>query len=87
MTSISHFARLPGETNTPDLCRKKASDCQRTALTTEDPRARREYLQLAKLWREKADVLEVGEPSSAGGVVIDFPSRVKSSSRPTSFGS
>jgi hypothetical protein len=45
------------------------------------------YLQLAKLWREKADVLEVGEPSSAGGVVIDFPSRVKSSSRPTSFGS
>jgi hypothetical protein len=48
MTSISYFARLPGETNTPDLCRKKASDCQRTALTTEDPRARRVYLQLAK---------------------------------------
>ena len=87
MTSSSYFARSPRATDTGRLCLKKASDCQRIALTTEDPKARRVYLQLAKLWREKADVLEVGEPSSAGGVVIDFPSRVKSSSRPTSFGS
>ena len=77
MTSISYFARLPGETNTPDLCRKKASDCQRTALTTEDPRARRVYLQLAKLWREMANMREAGEPSNEGGVVIDFFSRTR----------
>jgi hypothetical protein len=71
MTSIRYFARH--ETETGRLCRKKASDCQRIALTTEDPRARRMYLELAKLWREKADAQEVGKPSSDGGVVIDFP--------------
>jgi hypothetical protein len=77
MTSISYFVRSPRETTTPRLCLKKASDCQRIALTTEDPRARRVYLQLAKLWREKAEVLEVGELASAGGVVIDFPRRTR----------
>jgi hypothetical protein len=78
MPSISYFARSPRETNTCRLCRKKASDCQRIALTTEDPRARRMYLQLAKLWREKADVHEACEPSSEGGVVIDFRRRTRS---------
>jgi hypothetical protein len=73
MTSIRYFARSPRETTTGRLCRKKASDCRRVALTTEDPKVRRVYLQLAKLWREKAEVLEVGEPSSGGGVVIGFP--------------
>ena len=71
MNSIRYFARR--ETDTGRLYRKKASDCQRIASTTEDPKARRMYLQLAKLWREKADVQEVGKPSSEGGVVIDFP--------------
>ena len=37
MTSISYFARLPGETNAGPLGSKKASDCQHIALTTEDP--------------------------------------------------
>jgi hypothetical protein len=55
------------------LCRKKASDCQRIALTTEEPRARRIYLQIARLWREMANMRETGEPSNEGGVVIDFP--------------
>jgi hypothetical protein len=73
MTSIRYFARSPRETTTGRLCRKKASDCRRIALTTEDPRARRMYLQLAKLWDEKADAQEVGKPSSDAGVVIDFP--------------
>ena len=78
MTSISYFARLPGETNAGRLCRKKASECQHIALTTEDPRVRRVYLQLAKLWREMADTREAGEPSNeGGGVVIDFSSRAR----------
>jgi hypothetical protein len=77
MTSISYFARLPGETNAGRLCRKKASDCRRAALTAEDPRARRVYLQLAKLWREMANMREAGEPSNEGGVVIDFFSRTR----------
>jgi hypothetical protein len=47
------------------------------ALITEDPRVRRVYLQLAKLWREMADTREAGEPSNEGGVVIDFFSRAR----------
>jgi hypothetical protein len=77
MTSISYFARLPGETDAGRLCRKKASDCQHMALTTEDPRVRRVYLQLAELWREMANMPEAGEPSNKDGVVIDFSSRAR----------
>jgi hypothetical protein len=78
MTSISYFARSPRATDTGRLCRMKGNDCQRIALTTEDPKARRVYLQLAKLWREMANIREAGEPSNEGGVVIDFPRRTRS---------
>jgi hypothetical protein len=75
MTLISYFARPPSETITARLCRKKATDCQRIALTIDDPKARRVYLQLTKLWREKADMLEACKRSNEGGVVIDFAKR------------
>jgi hypothetical protein len=80
MTPISYFAPSPGETSASRLCRKKARDCQRAAMTSEDPRVRRVYLNLAKLWREMASVAEqeTGVPSQESAVVIAFPSRAES---------
>jgi hypothetical protein len=40
------------------LCRRKALECQSTALASTDLRARLTYLHLAKLWREMADEAE-----------------------------
>jgi hypothetical protein len=79
MTSISYFAPSPEKTSAGRLCRKKARDCQRTAMTSEDPKVRRVYLKLAELWREMASVAEweAGEPSQETAVVIAFPARTK----------
>jgi hypothetical protein len=77
MTSISYFAPSPRAISASRHCRKKASDCQRTALTSDDPKIRRVYLKLAELWREMAVVAEwkEGEPSQKTGVVVAFPKR------------
>jgi hypothetical protein len=54
MRSITHLNGSPRETDAAWLCRKKARECQRTALTTTDPEVRFRYLHLAKLWHEMA---------------------------------
>jgi hypothetical protein len=46
------------ETKASRLCRRKAADCQRLAMTTGDPTARKRYFHIAKLWREMADQAE-----------------------------
>jgi hypothetical protein len=43
------------ETASVRLCRRKALECKRTALTTTDPNIRPRFLHLAKLWREMAE--------------------------------
>jgi len=50
--------REQNETNASRLCRRKAADCQRQAMTTDDPTARKRYFHIAKLWREMADQAE-----------------------------
>jgi hypothetical protein len=59
------------------LCRKKATECQRTALTTADPMVRLRFLRFAKLWREMADALNhrTNKPpaSEDKGVIVVFP--------------
>ena len=55
MTRITYLHGSPSETEPIRLCRRKAMEYQRTALTTTDPTVRRKYLHLAELWREMAD--------------------------------
>jgi hypothetical protein len=80
MTSISYFAPSPGGISASRLCRKKARDCLRTVMTSDDPKIRRVYLKLAELWREMALTAEweAGEPSQETGVVVAFPKRTES---------
>jgi hypothetical protein len=77
MTSINYLNGSSNETDAARLCRKKARDCQRTALTTADPMIRHRFLHLAKLWREMADDAEqqAKGASEDKGAVIFFPKR------------
>jgi|ERR1700734_425091 hypothetical protein len=50
--------RGQNETKASRLCRRKAADCQRQAMTAVDPTARQRYFHIAKLWREMADQAE-----------------------------
>ena len=55
------------------LCRRKAMECQRTAMTTTNPVIRSRFFHLAKLWREMADEAARASGSSASearGVLI-----------------
>ena len=52
--SITYLNGSSNETEAVRLCRKKARDCQRVALTTTDHNIRLRYLHLAKLWHEMA---------------------------------
>jgi hypothetical protein len=63
---------LSGETG-HSFCLKKAKDCLRIALTTEDPRARLVFHRLAKMWREMADEAELKYSS------LSWPKRRSSS--------
>jgi hypothetical protein len=80
------------ETESVRLCRRKAIECQRTALTTIDPTLRHRYLHLAKLWREIANEAERRTNGSSlskqGGVVLSFkkPDKRSSERRYTSDG-
>jgi hypothetical protein len=58
MTPITYLERSASQIEPIRLCRRKAIECQRTALTTTDPNIRLRYLHLAKLWREMADEAE-----------------------------
>ena len=46
MTRITYLHGSPSETEPIRLCRRKAMEYQRTALTTTDPTVRRKYLHL-----------------------------------------
>ena len=58
LTPLTYLNRSCPETERVRLCRRKATDCQRTVLTTIDPDLRLRYSQLANLWRELADEAE-----------------------------
>ena len=58
MTPITYLDGSSTDNDPARLCRRKAMDCQRTALTTADPRVRLRYLHLATLWREMAEEAE-----------------------------
>jgi hypothetical protein len=78
MTSITYLDLSANEKNEAvRLCRKKATECQRTALTTADPMVRQRFLRFAKLWREMADALNhrTNKPpvSEDKGVIVVFP--------------
>jgi hypothetical protein len=82
MTRITYLHGSPSETQPIRLCRRKAMEYQRTALTTTDPTIRRKYLHLAELWREMADEakrrMSASSPYEGKGVVLflsDFKGR------------
>jgi hypothetical protein len=66
------------ETDGRPLWFRKASECYRIAMTTEDPEARRAYLKLSQRWREMAVNHTMPEASGDGGVVLRFPQRFRS---------
>ena len=74
MTPITYLNGSSNETEAVRLCRRKAMDCQRTALTATNPNVRLRYFHLAKLWREMADdaVRRTNgySPSEGRGVVL-----------------
>ena len=53
--AIGRGIKLSVETEPIQLCRRKTTERQRTALTTTDLTVRLRYLHLAKLWREMAE--------------------------------
>src|SRR6478609_1525843 len=82
MTRITYLHGSPSETEPIRLCRRKAMEYQRTALTTTDPTVRRKCLHLAELWREMADEakrrLNASSPYEGKGAVLflsDFKGR------------
>jgi hypothetical protein len=54
MGSITHLSGSTNRTEPSWLCRKKAADYQRAALTATDLRIQLRYLHLARLWHEMA---------------------------------
>jgi hypothetical protein len=78
MPSITYLNGSARQTDAAWLCRKKARECQRTALTTADPEVRLRYLHLAKLWHEMAREAERKancSSSSEDKAVVIFPMR------------
>jgi hypothetical protein len=73
MTRITYLNRSSSATAPLRLCRRKAMECQRTAMTTTNPVIRSRFFHLAKLWREMADEAARASGSSASearGVLI-----------------
>jgi hypothetical protein len=82
MTPITYLNGSSSETEPVRLCRRKAIDCQRSALTTTDPNIRLRFLHLAKLWREMAD--EAARRTNGSSVsekrgVVLFPNQFQKS--------
>jgi hypothetical protein len=78
MSSTIYLDGSCSETEVARLCRRKARECQRTALTISDPEVRLRFLHLAKLWREMAGEAEQrtsAAPSSEEKRVVIFPKR------------
>src|ERR1700733_10960858 len=76
MTRITYLNRSSSATAPLRLCRRKAMECQRTAMTTTNPVIRSRFFHLAKLWREMADEAEqrtiVSSNSKEPGVVLSL---------------
>ena len=74
LTRITYLHGSPSETEPIRLCRRKAMEYQRSALTTTDPTVRRKYLHLAELWREMADEakrrMNASSPNEGKGVLL-----------------
>jgi hypothetical protein len=82
MTRITYLHGSSSEMKPVHLCRRKAMEYQRTALTTTDPGVRRRYLHLAELWTEMANEakrrMKAFSPHEGKGVVLllsDFKRR------------
>ena len=78
MTSITHLNGSSSESEAVRLCREKARECQRTALTSTDHDIRVRYWHLATLWHEMAREAErntTGSSSSDGGGAVIIPMR------------
>jgi hypothetical protein len=79
---------LHGSTKKPEaswLCRKKATDYQRAALTAPDLRIRLRYSHLARLWHEMAREVERKtnglSPPDGGAVIIPMRLQKRSNAR------
>ena len=74
MTPIAYLDGSSTETERAQLCRRKAIECQRAALTTANPEIRLGLSNLAKLWRAMAGEAARETHSSVseerGGVVF-----------------
>ena len=74
MTSITYLNGSSSESEAVRLCREKARECQRTALTSTDHDIRVRYWHFATLWHEMAREAERktngSSSSDDGGVVI-----------------
>jgi hypothetical protein len=85
MGSITYLSGSTNKTEPSWLCRKKATDYQRAALTATDLRIRLRYLHLARLWHEMAREAERKTNGSSaldgGAVIIPMPLQKRSSSR------
>ena len=76
MSSITYLNGSSSETEAVRLCRKKARECQRIALTTTDHNIRLRYLDFAKLWHEmtrEAERKANCSSSSDDKAVVIFP--------------
>jgi hypothetical protein len=78
MTVINYPTPFLNEADERPLWFRKASECYRVAMTTEDPDARRAYLKLAQRWREMAVNHTAPDASGDSGVVLHFPQRFRS---------
>jgi hypothetical protein len=87
MLSITYLNGSPRQTDAAWLCRTKAQEYQRAALTTTDPKVRFRYLHLAMIWHEMAREAERKancSSSSDDKAVVIFPMRFqKRSSAPS----
>jgi hypothetical protein len=76
MTPMTYLNGSSKEAASDRFCRRKAKECQRTALTTTDPDVRLRFLHLAKLWSEMAEEAERRMNKSCAsekqGVVLFF---------------
>ena len=77
MTLLTRF-NASRETEPVRLCRKKAMECRRNALTATNPAVRMMYLHIAKQWNEMAEYAKRrsnGTGREREQSVVIFPNR------------
>jgi hypothetical protein len=82
MTLIPYLNRSSSDPEPVRLCRRKAMECQRTAMTTTNSEIRLRFFQLARLWSEMGDEAEqrtiVSSSSKQPGTVLSLSQFQKS---------